>query len=125
MYSILHNTDTTTTISKNNKTGEEKEIIDPAWTTNGNILAAVEKQLETTKTHLVASKIHFEAAFFDSALTEKKSYSTLRVLQKDENRKKVVTELFRGLVDQHANLPGGYFEWAKIAEPEALFSTRM
>lgn len=120
-YSILHDTDTPKTMSKDRKTGEEKEIVNPAWTTNGNILAAVEKQLEAKTTRLVASRIHFEAAFFDTALTGEKPYSAVRALQGDVERKKVVTELFRGLIDHEAKLPEGCIEWAKMDELEALF----
>ncbi|MQY49523.1 AAA family ATPase [Rhizobiales bacterium RZME27] len=120
-YSILHDTDTPKTMSKDKKTGEQKEIVNPAWTTNGNILAAVEKQLEAKTTRLVASRVHFEAAFFDTALTGEKPYSAVRALQDDGERKKVVTELFRGLIDHEAKLPEGCIEWAKMDELEALF----
>ncbi|MDP9630300.1 UNVERIFIED_ORG: putative ATP-dependent endonuclease of OLD family [Ensifer adhaerens] len=120
-YSILHDTDTPKTTSKNKKTGEEKEIVNPAWTTNGNILMAVENQLAAKRVRLVASKVHFEAAFFDTALTGEKPYSAVRTLQADADRKKIVTELFKGLIDHTAKLPDGCVEWSKVAELEALF----
>ncbi|MBP1874064.1 putative ATP-dependent endonuclease of OLD family [Ensifer adhaerens] len=120
-YSILHDTDTPKTTSRNKKTGEEKEIVNPAWTTNGNILAAVEKQLAAKRVRLVASKIHFEAAFFDTALTGEKPYSAVRALQGDAERNKVVTEPFKALIDHDAKLPDGCVEWSKFVELEALF----
>jgi putative ATP-dependent endonuclease of OLD family len=121
-YSILHDTDTPKTTSKNKKTGEEKEIVNPAWTTNGNILAAVEKQLAAKTVRLVASKVHFEAAFFDTALTGEKPYSAVRALQGDPDRKKTVTELLKALVDHSAKVPECCVEWSKFGELEALFS---
>lgn len=119
-YSILHDTDTPKTMSKNKK-GEVKEIVNPAWTTNGNILAAVEKQLEAKTVRLVASKVHFEAAFFDTALTGEKPYSAVRTLLSDPDRKKVVADLFKALIEHDIKLPDGCVEWSKITELEALF----
>lgn len=120
-YSILHDTDTPKTKSKNKKTGEEKEIVNPAWTINKNILAAVEKQIEDKAVRLVASKVHFEAAFFDTALTGEKPYSAIRSLQAEPERKKVIAQLLKGLIDHGAELPEGCLQWTKFSELEAAF----
>ncbi|PWE52606.1 ATP-dependent endonuclease, partial [Metarhizobium album] len=122
-YSILHDTDRPTTKRTNKKTGKETEIVNPAWTTNGNILAAVEKQLVAKTVRLVASRIHFEAAFFDTELTGEKPYAAVRSLQGDLDRKKTVTELFKALVDHNSKLPDGCIEWSTLAELEKLVET--
>lgn len=122
-YSILHDTDTPTTLRTNKKTGAETVIVNPAWTTNGNILAAVEKQVEAKTVRLVASRVHFEAAFFDTALTGEKPYSAVKSMQTEPDRKSVVAELFKGLVDHEAQLPEGCIQWSKMAELEAIFAT--
>jgi putative ATP-dependent endonuclease of OLD family len=121
-YSILHDTDTPKTFRKNSKTGVKEEIVNPAWTTNKNILEAVEKQLAAKTVRLAAEKVHFEAAFFDTALTGEKPYTAVRTLQSDDERRKVVTELLRGLVDHAADLPAGVIEWSEIGDLEAAFA---
>ncbi|MBY3441797.1 ATP-dependent nuclease [Rhizobium laguerreae] len=118
-YAILHDTDRPKTMSKDRKTGENKEIVNPAWTTNINILVAVEKQVATKAVRLVASKVHFEAAFFDTALSGEKPSSAVRALQTEPDRKKVITQLLRGLIDHEAHLPEGCVEWSKITDLEA------
>lgn len=122
-YSILHDTDTPKTLRTNKKTGIETEIVNPAWTTNSNILDAVEKQIEAKTVRLVASRVHFEAAFFDTALTGEKPYSAVRSMQTEPDRKKAVAELFKGLVEHEAKLPEGCIQWSKMSELEALFTT--
>ncbi len=121
-YSILHDTDTPKTMRRNQKTGEKEEIVNPAWTTNNNILAAVQKQLDAKTVRLVASKVHFEAAFFDTALTGEKPYTAVQSLENDEGRRKVITALLKGLVDHNEPLPEGAIQWAEIGDLEAAFA---
>lgn len=118
-YSILHDTDTPKTMRRNQNTGVKEEIVNPAWTTNQNILAAVQKQLDAKIVRLVASKVHFEAAFFDTTLTGEKPYTAVQNLQNDEGRQKVISALLRGLVDHSEPLPEGALQWAAISDLEA------
>lgn len=118
-YSILHDTDVPTTMRKNPKTGLKEPIANPAWTTNKNILEAVQKQLADKSIRLVASKVHFEAAFFDTALTGEKPYTAVRTLRTDENRRKLVAELLNALIDHDAPLPPGCLDWSEIGDLEA------
>src|SRR5690606_13711036 len=107
---------------KDKKSGTEKEIVNPAWTTNRNILAAVEKQIAEKMVRLVASKVHFEAAFFDTALTGEKPYSAVRTLQTDEDLKSIVSQLLKALTDHEAPLPDGCLQWSDLGELDAIFS---
>jgi putative ATP-dependent endonuclease of OLD family len=118
-YSILHDTDMPTTMSKDRKTGTAKKIANPAWGTNRNILEAVKAQIEKKTVRLVASKVHFEAAFFDTALTGEKPYTAVRSLQSDPDRKKVITQLLAALVDHNEALPDGCLEWSEMNQLEA------
>lgn len=121
-YSILHDTDTPKTMRKNKKTGEFSEIVNPAWTINGSILAAVEKQLEAKTVRLVASRVHFEAAFFDTALTGEKPYSAVQSMRTEPDRMKAVSDLFKALVDHEAKLPEGCIQWSNVSDLDALFA---
>ncbi|MCQ1779422.1 AAA family ATPase [Neorhizobium galegae] len=118
-YSILHDTDVPKTFRKNPKTGIKEEIANPAWTTNNNILEAVAHQLKAKRVRLVASKVHFEAAFFGTALTGEKPYTAVRTLATDADRRRVVSQLLAGLVDHDAPLPANSIEWEEIADLEA------
>lgn len=121
-YSILHDTGTSKTFRKNSKTDVKEEIVNPAWTRNKNILEAVEKQLTAKTVRLAASKVHFEASFFDTALTGEKPYTAVRTLQSDDERRKVVTDLLRELVDHATGLPAGVVERSEIGDLEAAFT---
>jgi len=118
-YSILHDTDVPLTFRKNSKTGEKEEIANPAWSTNNNILSAVTSQLKDKRVRLVASRIHFEAAFFDTALTGEKPYTAVRTLQDDPDRRKIIAQLLTALIDHTAPLPANSIEWSEIGHLEA------
>ncbi len=122
-YSILHDTDVPKTMRKNKTTGISEEINNPAWGTNNNIVDAVKDQLVDKKVRLVASKVHFEAAFFDTALNGEKPYSAIRGLQTDSTRREVVTQLLKALVDHAEPLPDGCIEWSALADLEAYLAT--
>jgi len=121
-YSIIHDTDTPKTFRKNKKTGIKEEITNPAWTTNKNILAAVSEQVKSGVVRLVASKVHFEAAFFDTSLTGEKPYAAVSTLQSDPDRKEIITQLLNGLVDHGSPLPDGCQQWSDFSELEAAFT---
>lgn len=120
-YSILHDTDKPKAKRKNKSTGEMSEIVNPAWTVNQSILAAVEEQLKSKTVRLVASKVHFEAAFFDTELTGEKPYSAVRSLHDNPESKQAVIDLFRSLIDHKAPVPTNCIEWSSIDQLETLF----
>jgi putative ATP-dependent endonuclease of OLD family len=118
-YSVLHDTDRPTITVTDKKTKQLKSMTNPAWTTNQNLLSAVANQLESKQVRLVASRIHFEHAFFDTALTGEKPYSAVRSLREQPERKGRITQLLRGLVDHSETLPDGCIEWTDLAELKA------
>jgi putative ATP-dependent endonuclease of OLD family len=120
-YSILHDTDIPKAVRKDKKTGESKEMVNPAWSSNKNILEAVEQQLVDKTVRLVASRVHFEAAFFDTELTGEKPYSAVSALLSNQPQREVVTALLRGLIDHEAPLPDGCIQWDKFEQLEAAF----
>ena len=71
---------------------------------------------------LVASKVHFEAAFFDTELTGEKPYSAVRALLSNQPQREVVTALLKGLIDHEAPLPDGCIQWEKFEQLEAAFA---
>lgn len=121
-YSILHDTDVPKTTRKNKTTGITEEINNPAWGSNNNIAHAVKDQLVDKKVRLVASRVHFEAAFFGTALTGEKPYSAIRGLQTDGARREVVAQLLKALVNHAEPLPEGCIEWSTLADLETYLS---
>ena len=120
-YSILHDTDTPKAKRKNSKTGEITEIVNPAWTTNERILKAVDSQVQAKTVRLVASIRHFESAFFGTELSAEKPYAAVETLRSDQDRRKVVMQLLKGLVDHNADLPQGSVEWSSLQDLSDLF----
>jgi putative ATP-dependent endonuclease of OLD family len=52
-------------------------------------------------------------------LTGEKPYTAVQTLQKDGDRRKVITELLTALVDHTAPLRVGPLEWAEMGDLEA------
>lgn len=114
-YSILHDTDKPTIFVEKKKTKEIKEQANPAWTVNQNILDAVSSQLAAKKVRLLASRVHFEHAFFDTALTGEKPYSAVQSLNAEPDRKHRISLLLKALLDHSAPLPEGCIEWSDLS----------
>lgn len=117
-YSILHDSDRPSITIKDKKTGQTKVQVNPAWTVNKKILDSVATQLADKKVRLVASCVHFEHAFFDTALTGEKPYSAVRTLNADPERKQRISMLLKALLDHSETLPEGCIEWSELAQLE-------
>lgn len=106
-YSVLHDSDRPTTFTRKTK----KEIANPAWTTNENIIAAVKGKSTDIHVRLVASVPNFEEAFFGEEAEDEKPYNALLRLQRDGEAFGQITKLLYALVNHASDLPDGAFDW--------------
>ncbi|KAA6318321.1 DNA replication and repair protein RecF, partial [termite gut metagenome] len=109
-YSVLHDSDTPKTIR------DGKEIANPAWGNNKNILEAMSAKPEETKTRLVASLPNFEEAYFGKATKEEKPYNALKTLETDDDKFKIVESLLQALINFEHHRPEKCVEWTSIEE---------
>lgn len=104
-YSVLHDSDTPLT----------KEFkVNPAWTTNQNILEAVNLHKDKSKIRLVASIPNLEKAFFQKEVRNEKPYNALMEMSKDVSSFKLIEELLEALIDHTKPTPIGCLEWTSL-----------
>jgi putative ATP-dependent endonuclease of OLD family len=118
-YSILHDSDTPTCFRKD-KTGSKTEMINPAWTTNGDILKEVKKS--TSKIRLVASVPNFEGAYYNETLKNEKPYTALKKLKDNPEVFEKIEALLSGLLEFSHKIPDKAIEWSKIEDLEQFFT---
>jgi putative ATP-dependent endonuclease of the OLD family len=105
-YAVLHDSDSPKTTRK-----DGKEMTNPAWSNNKNILDAVLQHDDKDKVRLLASLPNFEGAYFGEEVAGEKPYNALLKLQHNEAFFKKVEDLLRALVDPTAISPKGCIEW--------------
>jgi putative ATP-dependent endonuclease of OLD family len=112
-YSILHDSDTETATTKS-KDGTTKEISNPAWAINTNILSTVSSAPAPKSIRLVASVPNFEKAYFDKEVSGEKPYSAIQHLKVDTTKLATIKELLTALIDHSKPLPSGAHGWSDI-----------
>lgn len=110
-YSVLHDSDTMET-----KNGGKN----PAWSTNVNILNAINKHHDRSKVRLVASLTNFEVAYLDEESEDDKPYHALIQLKEDDVAFKKIKQLLLSLINHEEGLPDGCIEWNDVTDLEEL-----
>jgi putative ATP-dependent endonuclease of OLD family len=113
-YAVLHDADRPTA------TRQGKEITNPAWTKNFDILSEAQKAKGSVT--LVASMPNFEGAYFDEELTGEKPYTALTKLREEGKFFKSVYMLLGYLVGSQNALPKNAIAWNKRDDLEAFQS---
>ena len=112
-YSVLHDSDIpriTTT--------KGKEMANPAWGNNPNILEAINAKPAGTNTRLLASLPNFEEAYFGEGAENEKPYNALKTLETDVDIFNTVETLLKALIDYSQPIPANCAEWTTIEELE-------
>ncbi len=108
-YSILHDCDQPRITTKSNK-----EMANPAWGNNINILDAVSAKPINTSTRLLASLPNFEEAYFGEVAEGEKPYNALRKLEEDPTLFDIVEKLLNSLIDYNLTPPKNCTEWHSV-----------
>lgn len=112
-YSVLHDSDTPKIQTKKGKQ------TNGAWTTNQNILDAVNTKPAERKVRLLASIPKFEKAYFDEEVKDEKPYNALQTLEASPIMFGKVEKLLKALIDHEAAVPDNCFEWNSLEELES------
>ncbi len=113
-YSVLHDCDRPIITTK-----KGKEMANPAWGNNPNILDAINSKPEGTSTRLLASLPNFEEAYIGDIADEEKPYNALRKLEENQDFFNTVETLLNALLNFGAKPPLNCTEWRSIGELEA------
>ncbi|MBS0980979.1 ATP-dependent nuclease [Acetobacter thailandicus] len=119
-YAILHDTDTKKAIRKGKNGNPDQEITNSAWTCNQRILSTVSNNISLGKVRLLASKINFERAFFDTSLSGEKPYSAVFSMKNDKDKMEKIKQLLESLLDDAAPIPDGCIAWTSMSDLEDL-----
>lgn len=117
-YSVLHDCDRPRITTK-----KGKEMANPAWGNNPNILKAMNEKPIGKSTRLLASLPNFEEAYFGEVAEEEKPYNALKVLETNAEKFTTVESLFKALLDFEVVPPVNCIEWKTIEELEAKVNT--
>lgn len=112
-YAVLHDSDTPRLITK-----KGKEMANPAWGNNINLLNAVNAKPLVTAARLLASLPNFEEAYFGEAALEEKPYNALKTLENDENVFNTVETLLKALINFGEPIPANCAEWTSLENLE-------
>lgn len=112
-YAVLHDCDTPRITTK-----KGKEMANPAWGNNPNILSEMNAKPIGNSTRLLASLPNFEEAYFGEIAEEEKPYNALRTLEDDEEKFNTVETLLKALVDFASPPPVKCAEWLSIEDLE-------
>ena len=112
-YSVLHDCDKPRITTKSGK-----EMANPAWGNNPNILNAINSKPEGTSTRLLASLPNFEEAYFGEVAEEEKPYNALKKLEENDELFDVVETLLKALINFESKTPINCTEWKSIEELE-------
>lgn len=112
-YSVLHDCDSPRIITK-----KGKEMANPAWGNNPNILEAMNQKPIGKSTRLLASLPNFEEAYFGEVADGEKPYNALKMLETDAEKFEIVETLFKALIDFASVPPINCTEWNSIEELE-------
>lgn len=112
-YSVLHDCDCPRIITK-----KGKEMANPAWGNNPNILEAMNQKPIGKSTRLLASLPNFEEAYFGEVANGEKPYNALKILETDTEKFETVETLLKALIDFATVPPINCTEWNSIEELE-------
>jgi putative ATP-dependent endonuclease of OLD family len=112
-YSVLHDCDRPRITTK-----AGKEMANPAWGNNPNILEAINSKPDGTSTRLLASLPNFEEASFGEVAEEEKPYNALKKLEENEDLFNVVETLLKALINFESETPINCTEWKSVEELE-------
>lgn len=110
-YAILHDCDKPRITTK-----KGREMANPAWGNNPNILDAINSKPEGTATRLLASVPNFEEAYFGEVAEEEKPYNALKKLEDDPELFDTVENLLKALINFESETPINCIEWKSIEE---------
>jgi putative ATP-dependent endonuclease of OLD family len=108
-YAVLHDSDRPRLTTK-----AGKEMANPAWGNNPNILEAINNKPEGRNVRLLASLPNFEEAYFGSLVGEEKPYNALKTLETDQAAFQTIESLLNCLIDHLAEPPKNCTEWKSI-----------
>lgn len=112
-YAVLHDCDMPRITTK-----KGKEMANPAWGNNPNILEAMNAKPVGKSTRLLASLPNFESAYFGEVAEEEKPYNALRTLEDNPEKFDIVEGLLNSLLDFASPPPINCTEWTSIEELE-------
>jgi len=112
-YSVLHDCDLPRITTK-----KGKEMANPAWGNNPNILEAINSKPVGTSTRLLASLPNFEEAYFGEIADEEKPYNALKKLEENADFFNIVETLLKALINFESETPVNCTEWSSIEELE-------
>lgn len=112
-YAILHDCDMPTITNK-----KKKEMANPAWGNNPNIINAMNAKPIGRSTRLLASLPNFEIAYFGEVAEEEKPYNALKTLETDQEKFNIVENLLKSLIDFSVPPPINCAEWKTMEELE-------
>lgn len=112
-YAVLHDCDMPRITTK-----KGKEMANPAWGNNLNILEAMSAKPAGKSTRLLASLPNFESAYFGEVAEEEKPYNALRTLEDNPEKFNIVEGLLISLLDFASPPPINCTEWTSIEELE-------
>lgn len=110
-YAVLHDCDTPRITTK-----KGKEMANPAWGNNPNILYAINSKPEGTKTRLLASVPNFEEAYFGEVAEGEKPYNALKKLEDNPELFNVIENLLKALINFELETPVNCMEWKSIED---------
>lgn len=113
-YSVLHDCDLPRITTKRGK-----EMANPAWGNNPNILDAINGKPAGRSTRLLASLPNFEEAYFGEIADEEKPYNALKKLEENTDFFYVVETLLKALINFESETPINCTEWTSIEELES------
>lgn len=116
-YSVLHDCDKPRITTK-----KGKEMANPAWGNNPNILNAINAKPISTSNRLLASLPNFEEAYFGEVAEGEKPYNALRKLEESPELFDIVENLLKALINFEAQPPVNCTEWNSIEELEQKIS---
>lgn len=112
-YSVLHDSDRPRITTK-----KGKEMANPAWGNNPNILNAINLKPAEAKVRLLSSLPNFEEAYFGEVIETEKPYNALKTISSDDEIFARIETLLQALINHENPLPKNCAEWTTIEELE-------
>ncbi|PQA90888.1 ATP-dependent endonuclease [Chryseobacterium shigense] len=110
-YSVLHDCDKPRITTK-----KGKDMANPAWGNNPNILHAINSKPASTSTRLLASLPNFEQAYFGTVAEEEKPYNALKKIEENPELFHIIETLLKALIDFESETPINCTEWSSIED---------
>lgn len=112
-YSVLHDCDRPRILTK---TG--RDMANPAWGNNPNILEAINSRPSGRSTRLLASLPNFEEAYFGEIANDEKPYNALKKMEENPKFFDTIETLLKALINFESEIPINCAEWFSIDELE-------